>query len=147
MKPAALYKCLSDETRLRILNLLSVSPLCVCHIQRILGKSQVIVSQHLSSLRQCKLVASQRYQHWMIYSLPAFPPALLEINLKALRECLQENATFQRDQEKLNKLVGSESVRALLDKGCCAVPTSPTRQTGRTRQTFSTETSHPSNHT
>lgn len=120
MKLIALYKCLCDETRLRILSLLSVSPLCVCHIQRVLGKSQVLISQHLASLRSRDLVAGQRYQNWMIYSLPPAPPPGLEANLKCLQDCIQTEPVFRRDQARLKKLVGSKSVRALLDEGCCA---------------------------
>ena len=36
MKLIEVYKCLCDETRLRILHLLSHQPLCVCHFQEIL---------------------------------------------------------------------------------------------------------------
>ena len=40
MQPSQLieiYNCLCDETRLRIVHLLTQSPLCVCHLQDILG--------------------------------------------------------------------------------------------------------------
>ncbi len=120
VKLIAIYKCLCDETRLRILNLLSVSPLCVCHIQEVLGKSQVISSQHLAYLRERGMVASQRYQAWMIYSLPSAPSTELEANLKCLQDCFQTEPVFRKDREKLKKLLGTKSVRALLDEGCCA---------------------------
>jgi len=122
VKLIAIYKCLCDETRLRILNLLSVSPLCVCHIQQVLGKSQVVSSQHLAYLRERGMVAVQRHQHWMIYSLPARPSPELEANLKCLQDCVQTGPVFKRDREKLRKLTGSKSVRALLDEGCCPKP-------------------------
>lgn len=120
MKLIAIYKCFCDETRLRIVNLLSQSPLCVCHFQQILDKPQVIISQHLAYLRTHGMVASQRYQQWMIYSLPSSPPAELEANLKCLQDCAQTEPIFKRDLARLKKLLGSKGVQALLDEGCCS---------------------------
>jgi len=122
VKLIAIYRCLCDETRLRILNLLSVSPLCVCHLQRVLGKSQVVVSQHLARLRARGMVSVRRHQQWMIYSLPARPSARLETNLKCLQDCVQTEPVFQKDRLKLKKLMGKKSVRVLLEEGCCPAP-------------------------
>jgi len=120
VKLLSIYKCLCDETRLRILNLLSVSPLCVCHIQSILRKSQVVISQHLAYLRERDLVTGQRYQSWMIYSLPANRPEALDANLKCLRDAIQSEPILRKDLERLKKLMGPKSVSALLDEGSCA---------------------------
>jgi ArsR family transcriptional regulator len=122
VKLISIYRCLCDETRLRILNLLSVSPLCVCHLQEVLGKSQVIVSQHLAYLRVHKMVSGRRHQHWMIYSLPPAPSAELELNLKCLQDCVQTEPVFKKDRLKLKKLTGDRNVRALLAEGCCPQP-------------------------
>jgi len=116
----SIYKCFCDETRLRILNLLSVSPLCVCHIQAVLRKSQVVISQHLAYLRERGLATGQRYQSWMIYALPADRPEALDANLKCLQDAIQSEPILRKDLEKLKKLMGSKSVSALLDEGCCA---------------------------
>ena len=119
MKLIAIYKCLCDETRLRILSLLSQSPLCVCHIQQVLEKSQVIVSQHLAYLREREMVTVQRHQQWMIYSLPPSPPIELATNLKCLQDCLQTEPVFKKDHAKLKNLMGTKSLHTLLDEGCC----------------------------
>ena len=131
MKLIAIYKCLCDETRLRILNLLSVSPLCVCHIQAVLRKSQVVISQHLAYLRERELVTGQRYQSWMLYSLPANRPEALDTNLKCLQDALQTEPILRKDLEKLRKLMGSKPVLALLDEGCCVART-PSKKTAKT---------------
>jgi ArsR family transcriptional regulator len=120
MKLLSIYKCLCDETRLRILNLLSVSPLCVCHIQSVLHKSQVVISQHLAYLRERDLVTGQRYQSWMIYSLPENRPKALVANLKCLQDAIQSEPILRKDLEKLKKLMGSKPVSTLLDEGSCA---------------------------
>lgn len=117
-----IYKCLSDPTRLRILNLLAVSPLCVCHVQSVLGKSQVLISQHLAYLRKRRIVTARRYRNWMIYALPEERPSSLEANLQCLREALPAEPVFRKDREKLQKLLGSGDAQSLLDKGGCCVP-------------------------
>jgi ArsR family transcriptional regulator len=122
VKLISIYKCLCDETRLRILNLLLVSPLCVCHLQEILDKPQVKISQHLAYLKQRGMVNCQRHQQWMIYSLPTEQPAELEANLKCLQDCVQTEPAFKADRAKLKRLMGSKTVRTLLEEGCCFQP-------------------------
>jgi ArsR family transcriptional regulator, arsenate/arsenite/antimonite-responsive transcriptional repressor len=104
MELIQIYKCLCDETRLRILHLLLHSPLCVCHLQTILGKSQVVMSQHLAYLRKNRLVQTRRDQTWIIYSLPAKPSAQLESNLNCLQDCLPSIPIFKKDLAKLKKV-------------------------------------------
>lgn len=122
MNLISIYKCLCDETRLRILNLLSESPLCVCHLQDVLGKPQVKISQHLAYLKQRGMVTGQRHQQWIIYSFPEKPSRELEANLKCLQDCVQTEPIFKADRVKLKKIMGSQSARALLDEGCCLKP-------------------------
>jgi ArsR family transcriptional regulator len=104
-----IYQCLCDRTRLRILNLLARSPLCVCHFQDILGEPQVKISKHLAYLRRRGMVSTAREQNWVIYSLPDRRADELERNLKCLQDCVQTDAVFKRDVEKLSKLA----------KNCC----------------------------
>lgn len=139
MKLIEIYKCLCDETRLRILNLLSVSPLCVCHLQEVLGKSQVTMSQHLSYLRERNLVTCQTYQTWRIYSLPSSPSPELASNLKCLQDCVQTEPVFQEDRKKLQNLMGSKSVSGLLDEGCCPRITSCSPDADSSRTVSKTE--------
>jgi DNA-binding transcriptional ArsR family regulator len=70
MNMIQIYRCLCDETRLRILHLLKQGPLCVCHFQEILQLPQVAVSKHLAYLRRTGMVEARRHEQWMIYSLP-----------------------------------------------------------------------------
>jgi DNA-binding transcriptional ArsR family regulator len=119
VKLIAIYKCFCDETRLRILNLLSASPLCVCHLQSILGKSQVVISQHLAYLRERGMVTGQRHHQWMIYSIPESRSRELEANLKCLQDCVQTEPVFRNDQEKLHNLIGSKTLLTLLEESCC----------------------------
>ena len=104
-----IYQCLCDRTRLRILNLLAKSPLCVCHLQTILGEAQVKISKHLGYLRERGMVEVERDQNWMVYSLPKKRAAELEANLKCLQDCVQSDKGFASDLKKLAKI----------QKSCC----------------------------
>jgi ArsR family transcriptional regulator len=102
-----IYECFCDRTRLRILHLLTKSPLCVCHFQDILGAPQVKISKHLAYLRSRGMVNTAREQNWIIYSLPERQADELERNLKCLQDCAPTDAVFKRDMEKLSKLTKS----------------------------------------
>lgn len=104
MKLLAIYRCFCDETRLRILHLLSVKPLCVCHIQEILGESQVKVSKHLAYLKLQGMAEGRRYQNWMVYSLPRQKSRELEANLRCLQDCVGTEPIFKKDLKRLAKL-------------------------------------------
>lgn len=73
--PITFYKCLSDETRLKSLLLLSVkNELCVCDFIQALGLSQPKISRHLAELRKCGLVQDERRAKWVYYKLhPELP--------------------------------------------------------------------------
>ena len=104
MKLVQIYQCLCDETRLRILNLLSQRSLCVCHLQEILDRPQAQVSQHLARMKKDGLVEATRHNNWMIYSLPKKTPPALEAHLKCLQDCVQTEPVFKADQAALRKL-------------------------------------------
>ena len=99
-----IYQCFCDRTRLRILHLLTQSPLCVCHFQEILGEPQVKISKHLAYLRKRGMAVASRDQNWMIYSLSGTRTRELELNLKCLQDCVQSDAVFARDSKKLIQL-------------------------------------------
>jgi DNA-binding transcriptional ArsR family regulator len=112
------YSCFSDRTRLRILNLLTFGPLCVCHFQQILREPQVKISKHLGLLRRNGLVAATREGNWMIYSLPAKPTRELRAQLACLQEIRDEEPVLQGDLRRLersrSKLVRSSPICCVL---------------------------------
>jgi ArsR family transcriptional regulator len=104
MRLLQIYRCLCDETRLRILHLLAQGPLCVCHFQDILHLPQVAISKHLAYLRANGLVQAQRHEKWMIYQLPKNAPAELDLQLRCLQDCVQSNPVFRDDSKRLKKM-------------------------------------------
>jgi ArsR family transcriptional regulator len=104
MKLVQIYQCLCDETRLRVLNLVAQRPLCVCHLQAILGRSQAQISQHLARMKKDGLVEAHRHHNWMIYFLPKKVPQALHSHLQCLQDCVQTEAVFKKDLRALKKL-------------------------------------------
>lgn len=100
-----IYKSFSDFSRLRILHLLIQQPVCVCHIQEVVGLPQVNVSQHLAYLRKAGLVDFERAQTWKVYRIVSPRPPELEFNLRALIECARLNPTFKRDLLRLRDVL------------------------------------------
>ena len=99
-----IYECFCDETRLRIVNLLTRGPLCVCHLQELLESSQVKISKHLRYLRMKCILNAERHQNWMIYSIPPNPSRELEANLKCLQDCVQTHPIFKADLRRLRAM-------------------------------------------
>ena len=70
LSPAALFKCLSDETRARATLLIArEGELCVCELVCALDESQPKVSRHLAQLRGCGLLLDRRQGQWVYYRL------------------------------------------------------------------------------
>jgi len=107
MQLAKIYQCFCEPTRLRILHLLTQTPLCVCHFQDALREPQVKISKHLAYLRSRGLVRTKRRGNWIIYSLPVKPSAELEMNLKCLQDCASSDAVIRQDLQRLAKLQAS----------------------------------------
>ena len=126
-----IYNCLCDETRLRIVHLLAQSPLCVCHLQDILGLTQVAASKHLAYLRQRGLVESRRHEQWMIYSLPTERPRELDWQLRCLQDCLPAHPVFRDD---LRKLKARQSDCCWVAQAVAAIPTA-TQRSSKTKLT------------
>jgi ArsR family transcriptional regulator len=64
-----IIKSLSDETRLRIINLLYEKELCVCDIMEVLQIPQTKASRHLSYLKNAGIVTDRKQAQWVYYSL------------------------------------------------------------------------------
>lgn len=121
MKLIQIYECFCDETRLRILNLLGHTPLCVSHLQEILELNQVKVSKHLKYLKERGMVVTCRCENWMVYSLPQCPSPELESNLRCLQDCLVEESIFQTDLTHLKEMQAEIDKVKERAKQCCNI--------------------------
>jgi len=80
IEPSEIFKVLSVETRVKIINLLKGrGPLGAKEIGATIGITTAAVSQHLKILKQAGLVRSERKGYWIPYS----------IDEKAMENCRQ----------------------------------------------------------
>ena len=66
---AETFKVLGDPTRVRILDALSKSELCVCDLATLLNLTESAVSHQLRLLRNVRLVRSRRAGRMVFYAL------------------------------------------------------------------------------
>ncbi|MGC8765873.1 MAG: ArsR/SmtB family transcription factor [Brevinematia bacterium] len=105
-KEVKLFSSLANETRLRILILLSHKELCGCHLEWALNMTQAKVSRHLNVLRNAGLVRERRKGLWVFYSLSE-PRTELE---RGIYECLKKyfnnkNEIIKEDLSNMEKAV------------------------------------------
>ena len=103
-----LHSGLSDETRVRIVNLLLERPCSVSQISRALGISQPRTSQHLRILRELGVVSVEKQGNIRIYQLhcDAFYTELLQCITRLRDTC----RILRQDLENLRKQDKKESV-------------------------------------
>jgi ArsR family transcriptional regulator len=115
----AVYKLLSDETRLRVLALLRDNEMAVGEIQKSLGMGQSTLSSQLALLKERNLVASRKEGQKIYYRIPADPRVTWRLNL--VRSAL-DNVTsarwHARDQRHLQKILleREEASRAFFNR-------------------------------
>ncbi len=106
-------KALSDETRLRILNLIIEKECCVCEVMQALDISQTRASRNLSALYDAGFLKQRKDGLWSMYSIDRegmeghFLPMV-----EAVRKGLEGNPVAALDRERLNN---AERV----GPGCC----------------------------
>lgn len=96
-----ILKALTDETRLRILNLLYEKELCVCDIISALQISQAKASRHLIYLKNAGLAKDRKAAQWSHYSLTKeeqwkFLDSLVYDNLR-------KQESYQKDLKNLTQ--------------------------------------------
>jgi len=65
----AIFKALSNEYRIRILEALRDGELCACEIQVVLDAPQSTVASHLRELKDAGLVNTRRQGKWTYYRI------------------------------------------------------------------------------
>jgi len=99
------FKALSDETRIRMLHLLSEGELCVCEIMQALQISQTRASRNLGILRDAGLLQDRRDGQWVHYSVNREVATEYLMLLELLTSLLKEDQTIVADKERLKKAV------------------------------------------
>ena len=98
------YKVLSDESRLRVLNLLLERACCVCEVMQALNISQSKASRGLSALYDVGILKLHREGLWSLYSIDwdGMEKNLKDI-VKATTRSFKGNKTMIADLKRLRK--------------------------------------------
>ena len=95
-------KALSDETRLRIINLLLERECCVCEVMQALDISQTRASRNLGILQDAGFLKTRRDGLWIVYSIDWQAANRYATSLaKLLKESSISNELLERDKERL----------------------------------------------
>ncbi len=110
-----LFAALADRTRLRLLNLMRGSEVCVCFFVEVLGETQPKISRHLAYLRRAGVVSARRDGKWIHYSIARPADANAAAVLESTLAALEQDRQMQRD-------------RMALERACCATRLPPALQ-------------------
>jgi ArsR family transcriptional regulator len=115
MDSTQFFKCLADDTRLKILMLIQhQKELCVGELMVVLDDSQTKVSRHLALLRQCDLLLVRRQKQWAYYRLN---PNLASWMSQIIKLTTEHHAVFLDETVgKLKNNFGGADGR----KNCCS---------------------------
>ena len=106
---ARFFKSLSDETRLKILWLLSgTEELCVCDVIDVLGVTQSKASRHLRYLYHLGWVTDRREGVWMNYRLSVVPGSPEDKQLKLLADILSSQPEAQALRDRLEQWLAAK---------------------------------------
>jgi len=97
-------KALSDETRLRMLNLLLKRQCCVCEVMQALDISQTRASRNLGILHEAGFLEMRKEGLWSVYSIDeeAMREWFSDL-VKGVEKALEGNEKAALDLERLSK--------------------------------------------
>ena len=100
-----LFKSLSDSSRLRILKMLQVKPLCVCEITDVLELATSTVSKHLSILKETGFIIEEKDGRWVNYMLNPNPgdPRISSI-ISTLDFWIADQRLIEYDRAKVKRV-------------------------------------------
>jgi ArsR family transcriptional regulator, arsenate/arsenite/antimonite-responsive transcriptional repressor len=104
-----LFRALGDETRLRIVALLSHGELCVCHIEAALDLNQSTASRHLGILRTAGVVDCRREGTWVYYRLTDQEHATVARALEVLTKAFGAERALRGDHARLRRSCGPDA--------------------------------------
>jgi ArsR family transcriptional regulator len=97
-------KALSDDTRLRMINLLLQRECCVCEVMQVLNISQTRASRNLSMLHQAGFLKQRREGLWSHYSIDksSLEPCLAHL-LEGAETGMKDSTAAIKDLEHLKE--------------------------------------------
>lgn len=98
------FKALSDETRLRILNLILERECCVCEVMQALQISQSKASRGLTALYDAGFLKQRKDGLWSLYSIDteSMKDYISDL-IEAVKKATKDNKLATLDRERLQK--------------------------------------------
>jgi len=111
------FKALSDETRLKMLNVLVERECCVCEVMQVLDISQTRASRNLGMLYDAGFLKMRKDGLWSHYSIDyesvkTYCPNLVDV----VRMALEDNEEAALDRERL---IEAERIGSACAPECC----------------------------
>jgi len=98
-------KALSDETSIRVLNLVLQRECCVCEVMHALDISQSKASRHLSALYDAGFLKLRKDGLWSLYSVDEAGLKDYQTDLvNSVRKIIKDYKLAQSDAERLGKV-------------------------------------------
>jgi ArsR family transcriptional regulator len=98
------FRAIGEETRLRIMALLTRGELTVTELTQVLGQSQPRVSRHVKILADAHLVERYREGAWVFYRLNDGTPALETVRQPVETLMQADDLALARDVERLKQV-------------------------------------------
>ncbi len=102
MRVVEIFKSLGEKNRIRIVNILLETRICVCELQDVLGLAQVTVSKHLAKLRDANIVKTDKEAQRVFYSLT--DEIATNEELRKIIFSYRDGEIFKNDIDKLSKV-------------------------------------------
>ncbi len=99
-----LFKALADRTRLRLINLMGDTEVCVCFFVEVLRTNQPKISRHLAYLKRAGVVSARRDGKWIHYRIVEPPDSHAANIFREVRTCLANDPSMQSDRARLQKI-------------------------------------------
>lgn len=112
-------KSLSEDTRLRIINLLLVRECCVCEVMQALEISPTRASRNLTMLYDAGFLKMRKEGLWSLYSLDREMPGYLMKLVEAVELALTDNKIALEDRERLKTASRTGTACLQPAKGAC----------------------------
>lgn len=103
-----MFRAFADETRLRIIHLLTKDELCVCDIMKVISAPQPKISRHLAYLKRAGLVTDRKHGPWRYYSLAKPASAFQKRLIDCVGSCLDEAPVLKKDAQRLRSVAKTE---------------------------------------
>lgn len=95
------FAALADNTRLRLLNLMRDTEICVCFFVEVIGTNQPKISRHLAYLRKAGIVAARRDGIWAHYQITPPQNEHAARVLRDVQEWLKSDKLMLKDRKQL----------------------------------------------